>query len=154
MDIKKIDSVTFDVRDLRRSAKFYADVLGLSEIWRMDEARMAGFGVGDNSATINLQEKPSGSGSELSIQVESVDDARRALEQKGVRFDGDTFEIPDIGKGARFKDPDANRLMLLDYSIEHARDPGPTQPPSSARDDDPGAGAGRSRGSPGEAAAG
>ncbi len=121
MDMKKIDSVTFEVRDVKRSAAFYSEVLGLPEIWRMDEQGMVGFGVGDNSATINLR-KADGPGSELIIQVESVEDARRALEKKGVRFEGDSIVIPEIGKGASFRDPDGNRLMLLDYSIEHARE--------------------------------
>ena len=121
MDIKKIDSVSIPVRDLAKSATFYQEVLGLPEIWRMDERRSAGYGVGDNSATINLEQR-TGADLEIVMQVESVDDARRALENKGARFSGATFTIPEIGKAARFVDPDGNRLMLLDYSIEHARE--------------------------------
>jgi catechol 2,3-dioxygenase-like lactoylglutathione lyase family enzyme len=52
-DIKKIDSVPLNVRDLERSALFYSDVLGLPEILRVDEQNVRGFGVGDNSTTIN-----------------------------------------------------------------------------------------------------
>ena len=33
MDIKKIDSVTLTVKDYAKSAKWYADTLGLAEIW-------------------------------------------------------------------------------------------------------------------------
>ena len=121
MDIKKIDSVSIPVRDLAKSGKWYQDVLGLPEIWRMDESKMVGYAVGDNSASINL-EQTGQTGMEIIIQVESVDAARRTLERKGARFAGETFTIPEIGKGAHFVDPDGNRLMLLDYSIEHARE--------------------------------
>lgn len=116
MEIKKIDSVTFGVKDVEKAAAFYTKVLGLGEIWRMDEQNSRGYGVGDNSATVNLQGGLSGM--ELVIQVERVDDARPELEKRGVRFD-ETFVIPGIGKAARFRDPDGNRILLIDYTIEH-----------------------------------
>lgn len=117
MKLMKIDSVTFPVRDYAASAKFYAETLGLPEIWRMDERKGVGFGVGDNSATINLFQDPGAA--QLLIQVERVDDARPELEKKGVRFEGPTEKIEGIGKFAGFRDPDGNRLALLDYTIEH-----------------------------------
>ncbi len=121
MEIKKIDSVTIGVRDLERAAKFYTETLGLPEIWRMDERKMRGVGAGDNSATINLQQVDA-AGMEVIIQVDRVDDARATLEKKGVRFDGATQTIEGIGKIAGFRDPDGNRISLLDYSIEHGED--------------------------------
>jgi CreA protein len=117
MDLKKIDSVTFPVKDFAKSAKWYAETLGLPEIWRMDDQKGVGFGVGDNSATINLMQEPGPP--RLIIQVEQVEDARRELESKGVRFEGPTETVPGIGRFAGFRDPDGNRIWLLDYSIEH-----------------------------------
>ncbi len=117
MEIKKIDSVTLPVKDYRKSATWYADTLGLAEIWRMAEQKGVGFGVGDNSATINLSEEPGPA--RLIIQVERVDDARRELEAKGVLFEGPTETVPEIGRFAGFRDPDGNRIWLLDYTIEH-----------------------------------
>jgi catechol 2,3-dioxygenase-like lactoylglutathione lyase family enzyme len=117
MDIKKIDSVTMPVKDYQRSAKWYAETLGLPEIWRMEERKGVGFGVGDNSATINLFQESGGM--ELVIQVERVETARKELEAKGVKFEGPTETIESIGKGAGFRDPDGNRVYLLDYTIEH-----------------------------------
>ena len=117
MDIKKIDSVTFPVKDYAKSASWYADKLGLSEIWRMDEQKGVGFGVGDNSATINLFQEDGAP--QLIIQVERVDDARSELEGRGVGFEGPTTIIEGIGKFAGFRDPDGNRIALLDYTIEH-----------------------------------
>lgn len=118
MDIKKIDSVTVRVRDAKKAAAFYTGLLGLPEIWSMEEGTSRGFGVGDNSATLNILQEPSRE-SEIVVHVEDVEAARQELERKGVRFDDATF--PEIGKAAHFRDPDGNRFMLLDYSIEHAR---------------------------------
>jgi catechol 2,3-dioxygenase-like lactoylglutathione lyase family enzyme len=117
MKIMKIDSVTVPVKDYRKSAAWYTQTLGLPEIWRMDDRQGAGIGVGDNSASINLfqQEGPA----QLLIQVERVDEARRELERKGVRFDGETQTIDGIGKFAAFRDPDGNSFAILDYTIEH-----------------------------------
>jgi catechol 2,3-dioxygenase-like lactoylglutathione lyase family enzyme len=117
LNIKKVDSVSIRVRDLDKSTTFYMDTLGLPEIWRMDETKMRGYGVGDNSATINLEVGPPGM--QLIIQVERVDEARRSLEAKGMRFEGPTETIPNIGKGARLRDPDGNEIYLMDYTIEH-----------------------------------
>lgn len=117
MDIRKVDSVTFGVRDVEAAARFYTEKLGLPEIWRMEDRNSRGFGVGDNSATINLQGGQRGM--DLIIQVERVDDARRELEAKGVRFEGETETIEGIGKIALFRDPDGNAIRLLDYTIEH-----------------------------------
>ena len=122
MDIKKIDSVTFPVKDYAKSASWYAEKLGLAEIWRMDDRKGVGFGVGDNSATINLFQE--NTPPQLIIQVERVDDARRELERRGVGFEGPTTTIEGIGKFAGFRDPDGNRIALLDYTIEHGESSG------------------------------
>jgi len=122
MKIMKLDSVTLPVKDYQKSAAWYAQTLGLPEIWRMEDRNGAGIGVGDNSATINLFQDPGPA--QLIIQVERVDEARRELEQKGVRFDGPTQTLEGIGKLAAFRDPDGNRLALLDYTIEHGESSG------------------------------
>ena len=122
MDIKKIDSITFAVKDYAKSASWYAEKLGLGEIWRMDDQKAVGFGVGDNSATINLFQRDEAP--QLIIQVERVDDARPELERRGVRFEGPTTTLEGIGKFAGFRDPDGNRIALLDYTIEHGESSG------------------------------
>ena len=117
MNIKKIDSVTMPVTDLQRSSRWYAETLGLEEIWRQDENKGVGFGVGANSATLNVVEESGGV--RLILPVDRVDDARAELERKGVKFDGATETVEGIGKFAGFRDPDGNRIWLLDYTIEH-----------------------------------
>ena len=44
--------------------------------------------------------------------VTDIEVARRDLEGKGVRFDGDSQEIPGMVKLATFFDPDGNSYML------------------------------------------
>jgi len=119
LNIKKIDSVSIRVRDLDKATKFYTETLGLPEIFRMDEMNLRGYGVGDNGASINIE--PGKASMQLIIQVERVDDARKALEAKSVKFDGPTQTIPNIGKTAGFKDPDGNEILLMDYTIEHGQ---------------------------------
>lgn len=122
MKIMKIDSVTLPVKDYQKSASWYTQTLGLPEIWRMEDRHGAGIGVGDNSATINLFQDPGPA--QLIIQVDRVEDARRELEKKGVRFDGATQTLEGIGKFAAFRDLDGNSLALLDYTIEHGESSG------------------------------
>lgn len=109
MNIKKIDSVTMTVKDLKRSAAWYAQTLGLEEIWRQDESKGVGFAVGDNSATLNVFEESGGM--RLILQVDRVDDARTELEQKGVKFDGATETVEGIGKFAGLRDPDGKPYL-------------------------------------------
>jgi catechol 2,3-dioxygenase-like lactoylglutathione lyase family enzyme len=124
MDIKKIDSVTFPVKDYAKSASWYADKLGLAEIWRMDERKGVGFGVGDNSATINLFQEDGAP--QLIIQVERVDDARTELERRGVGFEGPTTTITARllrrARSAHAKQMSAARLR--EYTIEHGESSG------------------------------
>jgi len=119
LNIKKIDSVSIRVRDLDKATKFYTETLGLPEIFRMDEMNLRGYGVGDNGASINIE--PGKASMQLIIQVERVDDARKALEAKSVKFDGPTQTIPNIGKAVGFKHPAGNEILLMDYTIEHGQ---------------------------------
>ena len=43
--------------------------------------------------------------------VSDIERARKILEDRGAKFDGDTIEIPDMVKLATFYDPDGNPLM-------------------------------------------
>lgn len=95
MKIVKVDSVTFPVKDDAKSAEWYTRTLGLAEIWRMEDRHGVGFGIGDNSATLNLM-RDSGT-PQLVLQVERVADARRELEAKGVRFEGPTERLDYCG---------------------------------------------------------
>lgn len=51
----KIDNIMYNVKDLDESAKFYANVLGLKQIWRNDNSKMIGFGLEGNNSEIVIQ---------------------------------------------------------------------------------------------------
>ena len=50
--------------------------------------------------------------------VKNIARARKQLEDKGVKFDGETLEIPSLVKLATFFDPDGNSLMLFQTLAE------------------------------------
>ena len=53
--------------------------------------------------------------------VVDIAQARAALEEKQVRFDGDTIEIAGMVKLATFYDPDGNAWMLAQSLQEHSQ---------------------------------
>ncbi len=103
------------VKNLDQSIAWYRDVLGFNLLYRLDDmgwgelaTEVAGVNVG-----LSQVEKPEGKGgATLTFGVHDIDAARRQLEQKGVKFDGPTREIPGMVKLATFYDPDQNTLML------------------------------------------
>ena len=46
--------------------------------------------------------------------VDDFDKSRKALEEVGVKFDGDTIEVEGMVKVATFYDPDGNGLMIAE----------------------------------------
>ena len=107
-------TISTNVKDLDGAIAWYADVLGLELLYKVDELRWAemrtpipgvNLGLGEN-------ERPDVKGNTPVWDVADLDDARARLEAKGVRFDGPTQEIPGMVKLATFFDPDSNPYML------------------------------------------
>ncbi len=112
MLIKGADFVAVPSQDWKRSRAFYVDTLGL----RPDETGDAEFWVGDTCFGIY---EPTSFGMEfapqknahIALHVDDVATARAELEQKGIEFNGDTFDT-GVCHMAFFTDPDGNDLML------------------------------------------
>ena len=112
--VEHTDFVSVPVTDLERSTKWYSETLGLPQ---------TGFGawpefkLGDNVFLYLLdptnvgQEFAGPHTSAIALRVADVAEAKRALEEKGVQFDGDVFDT-GVCHMAQFADPDGNRLML------------------------------------------
>jgi catechol 2,3-dioxygenase-like lactoylglutathione lyase family enzyme len=110
--ISRVDSVGIPSRDTERSRRFYVETLGL----RPDPRSGNEFWVGDTCFAIWEPERfgatfePTTNAVAL-LHVDDVADARAELEQKGVEFQGDTFDT-GVCHMATFLDPDGNELVL------------------------------------------
>ncbi|HST26309.1 MAG TPA: VOC family protein [Gaiellaceae bacterium] len=103
------------VSDLGKALDWYRDMLGFQLIYKLDEYGWAeietpvtGFKIG-----LGQVEEISGQGAITpTFRVVDIDAARGHLEGNGVRFDGETHEVPGMVKLATFYDPDGNPWML------------------------------------------
>ena len=110
--IRSLDFVGVPSTDAARSRAFYVETLGL----RPDDRAKFEFWVGETCFGIW---EPEAAGmpfapqtaAHLALHVDDVAAARAALEQKGVAFQGDTFDT-GVCHMALFADPDGNALML------------------------------------------
>jgi len=103
------------VTDIDRSIRWFKDVLGFEEIFRAPEAGWAEITTPTPGVSIGLGQNEAvnrGGGATPVFGVRDIVAARRALEAKDVRFDGDIQEIPGMVKLATFYDPDGNSYML------------------------------------------
>jgi catechol 2,3-dioxygenase-like lactoylglutathione lyase family enzyme len=110
-----IDHVYYWTRDMDRAVAFYEEVLGLELAHRAGEG-WAEFRAGPVRlalhATREAELPPSGT---VVFKVVDLDEARSALGQRGVVFDGHEAEVPGVGRFATFHDPDGNPVQLIEY---------------------------------------
>ena len=108
-------TLSSSVTDLAASVKWFQEMLGFELVFQMEEMGWAELSCPTQGVTIGLgqNETVDGAGGNTPVfGVGDVDVARAELEGKGVRFDGETQEIPDMVKLATFYDPDGNTYML------------------------------------------
>jgi catechol 2,3-dioxygenase-like lactoylglutathione lyase family enzyme len=109
MKVETVDFLAIPTRDVERAVRWYTDVLGLE--------RGAEGEVETPNVTISFW-NPERDGEELkphvggfAIRVADVEEARRELEAKGVRFKGETYDSGVCHMGF-FEDPDGNTIIL------------------------------------------
>ncbi len=114
----RIERVWFWVSDMDRALKFYTEILGLPLVHRhgdewaelgTEPVRLALHGGGD-------AHEPGGT---VCLEVEDLDEARFALELRGVVFDRAAGEVEGVARFVSFADPDGNRLQLIERYGEH-----------------------------------
>jgi catechol 2,3-dioxygenase-like lactoylglutathione lyase family enzyme len=113
--VERTDFVSVPVTDLERSRRFYGETLGLPQI--PGDGAWPEFELGENLSLYLLD--PTNIGQEfrgphsasIALRVPDVAAARAALEERGVRFEGETFDT-GVCLMAHFQDPDGNVLML------------------------------------------
>lgn len=106
--------ISVGVSDLDRAIDWYKDVLGFELVYKLDQYGWCEMSTTTRGVTIGLgqtEELKPGS-TTPTFGVLDIDAARKHLESKDVRFDGDTYEIEGMVKLATFYDPDGNSYML------------------------------------------
>ena len=109
------------VKNLDDSIAWFKDILGFEVNFRVDEAQWAEVSSPTDNVTIGLgvNEEVNGQGGSTPVfGVKDIVKARAELEDKGVKFDGETVEIPGMVKLATFFDPDGNTYMFAESPTE------------------------------------
>lgn len=111
--VEEVDFVTIPTQDVERAKRFYAHTLGLAHdrdtpAGAEFQAGQVTFEVWDpTSAGMAFAPNPAG----VALRVPDVAAARRALEDEGVQFMGETIDT-GVCHMALFNDPDGNLLVL------------------------------------------
>jgi predicted enzyme related to lactoylglutathione lyase len=119
--------ISVNVSDLDRSIAWWGEMLGFEPTYVMKEYGWCELGTAIDGVGLGLGQvedvKASG-GVTPTFGVSDIDAARAHMESRGVKFDGDTYEIEGQVKLCTFYDPDANPFMLaevLDVKSDRGR---------------------------------
>ena len=113
--VRGVDFVPVPTHDLERAVAFYGTTLGLPCSVHRPERHFAEFETGN--LTLNVMDAQAmgltheRSANAIALHVDDVAAGRTLLEQRGVAFQGDTFDT-GVCHMAFFADPDGNALML------------------------------------------
>ena len=108
-------TAAYEVSDCSKSIAWYQEMMGFTLQYHLEEmgwCEMASSVARVNVGLSQVETPKVEGGPTLTWGVKDIDAARSELESKGVKFDGETREIPDMVKLATFFDPDGNHLML------------------------------------------
>jgi predicted enzyme related to lactoylglutathione lyase len=114
-------TIAMQVADRKAAAAWYQEVLGFKLLYDVEQIGWCELASAVARVNIGLSEveKPRvGAGPVPTFGVKDIDAARALMEEKSVRFDGDTHTIPGMVKLATFYDPDGNALMLYQSLAE------------------------------------
>lgn len=110
-----VDFVTVPTRSFDAAVEFYGTTLGLTRSAYHPDRHFAEFETGNLTLSVVM---PDAMGFEyktntnpIALHVEDIEAARAALEERGVSFQGETFDT-SVCHMAFFSDPDGNALML------------------------------------------
>lgn len=117
MTVKSLDHVYYWTHDMDRAVAFYSDVVGL-KLARRDGDDWALFDAGPLKFALHgviEGHSVSPGGGTAVFEVEDLDQAVRALEERGVRFDEHIGEVAGYARFASFPDPDGNTVQIIEY---------------------------------------
>ena len=109
-------TIALSVKDRATSASWFKKHFGFEQIFAADEAGWTELATSTPGVTIGLgdAEEIKGGNTMPVFGVDDFDKSRKALEEVGVKFDGDTIEVEGMVKVATFYDPDGNGLMIAE----------------------------------------
>lgn len=107
-------TIALSVKDRHASADWYRDTLGFETLYHADEAGWSEVATPIEGVTIGMGEhtEPAPGNCVPVFGTADLDTARQAMEQAGIKFDGETDVVEGMVKTATFYDPDGNALML------------------------------------------
>jgi catechol 2,3-dioxygenase-like lactoylglutathione lyase family enzyme len=114
IEVERTDFVSVPVTHLERSTRWYGETLGLPQT---GHGAWPEFKLGENVFLYLLDPTNIGQQfqgphtSAIALRVADVAEAKRALEDNGVAFDGDVFDT-GVCHMAPFRDPDGNAFLL------------------------------------------
>jgi predicted enzyme related to lactoylglutathione lyase len=120
MSLGRIDHVYYWTVDMERAVKFYQEVLGL-ELLRRDGSNWAMFDAGPVRLALHgaIEGRPIETGGATAVfAVDDLDASRAALEERGVEFDEHVGEVEGYARFATLRDPDGNRVQIIEYAGE------------------------------------
>jgi predicted enzyme related to lactoylglutathione lyase len=117
MAVAKLDNtitIALSVRDRHASAKWYEEMLGFELVFHIDEAGWSEVKTNTPGVTIGLGEQvePAPGNCVPVFGTADINATRAALEDAGVKFDGETDVMEGMVATTTFYDPDGNGLML------------------------------------------
>ena len=108
-------TAALSVKDLDASIPWYREMLGFELIYRLENWGWCELKTAVPGVSLGLgetDEVKTAGGATLTFNVTDIAAARGYLEERGVRFDGETSEIEGMVKLATFYDLDGNSFML------------------------------------------
>ena len=107
-------TIALSVKDRHASAAWYEKHLGFQLLVHIDEADWSEMQTNTDGVTLGLGEhSPPMTGSTTPVfGVDDIATARAALENGGVKFEGETVTYDGMVSLATFYDPDGNMLMI------------------------------------------
>jgi CreA protein len=109
--------ISVNVSDLERSIAWWGEMLGFEPTYVMKEYGWCELGTSIDGVGLGLgqvEEVKAEGGTTPTFGVSDIGAARSHMESRGVRFDGETYEIEGQVRLCTFYDPDGNPFMLAE----------------------------------------
>jgi predicted enzyme related to lactoylglutathione lyase len=113
--ISGVDFVAVSTHDLKAAVQFYGETLGLRQSVNLQERNYTEFETGNltlsviDAEAMGMEHHVHRHG--IALHVDDVEAARKALEERGVNFAGETLDT-SVCHMAFFSDLDGNGLIL------------------------------------------